>query len=157
MKNAGLTVGGFYGHFRNKEALLEETLRFSLRRAYQRLFAGIREKSQRDWLRQIVRRYLSQTNLKDLRNACPLPLLTPEMARSRPKIKRAFADELSNLLDGVLGNVPGTDEPRKKARILAILSCCVGGVAVARALGDSPLAEDIVHEIESILSASHGK
>jgi TetR/AcrR family transcriptional regulator, transcriptional repressor for nem operon len=151
MSEVGLTVGGFYGHFKSKEHLLAETLKFSLSKAYLRMFRDIEKKSGQNWLNAIVTRYMNLANHADLKTACPLPFLTPELARSKSKLKRDFADELSALLDCVLNQAPGSTPSSKKAKTLAILSCCMGAVVMAQALEGSPLAKEMIDEVEGLL------
>ena len=43
MRRAGLTVGGFYGHFASKEALAREALIASVERSFDRLTAGLED------------------------------------------------------------------------------------------------------------------
>jgi TetR/AcrR family transcriptional regulator, transcriptional repressor for nem operon len=152
MAKAGLTVGGFYGHFRSKSHLLSETLKYSMAQAYLNMFEDIKERSGQDWLNAIVSRYMNLSNHADLKTACcPLPFLTPELAREKPKLKSDFSYELSSMLDGVLKQAPGKTPSSKKAKTMAIISCCMGAVVMAHALGGSKLAKEMIDEVQTLL------
>jgi TetR/AcrR family transcriptional regulator, transcriptional repressor for nem operon len=70
MEAEGLTAGGFYAHFRSKEALLEITLREAMAETRRRFFAGLAEKRGWDWLREALRRYLSRSHRGDIGEGC---------------------------------------------------------------------------------------
>src|SRR5271166_6275743 len=59
MRDAGLTVGGFYAHFRSKRALDAEVLRAAITRMRRDWFARLENRAGMDWLAPAVKRYLS--------------------------------------------------------------------------------------------------
>src|ERR1700733_2403132 len=66
MRGAGLTVGGFYAHFKSKEALVDDALRRTAREMRAQLFALLDEKPPGDRLEVVVKRYLSGAHRDDL-------------------------------------------------------------------------------------------
>src|SRR5262249_43925239 len=75
MRQAGLTAGGFYAHFRSKDDLLAQTLRRMLVEQRTRLIAGLEDRQGFDWLREVVRRYLSRSHRDDVPTGDALPPL----------------------------------------------------------------------------------
>ncbi len=131
MRAAGLTHGGFYGHFPSKEALVAEVGATSLARAASR-WERIAERDGRDALAAIVGSYLDPAHVADLENGCVLTTLGPEVAR-RPDQRPAINDSVRRMT-GVLRQVlPDGDD----ASAIAALSTLVGAVVLAR-LADDP-------------------
>ena len=57
MAHAGLTVGGFYAHFRSKRALMASAFSRASEHTKAALLAGLEDAAPDAWLRTIVRRY----------------------------------------------------------------------------------------------------
>src|SRR5690242_4976133 len=90
MQAAGLTHGGFYGHFESKEDLME--------RACERALEGSTERWRRRAdgargpaaLRALARGYLTERHRDDPGNGCLLASLGPDAARHGPGVRRAI-------------------------------------------------------------------
>src|SRR5580658_8821949 len=82
MRDAGLTHGGFYKHFRSKDELVVESLREAFREIADRL-AQVGEQAQPGtaW-KAIVKAYLSPEHCDHAEFGCPLAALAPELARA---------------------------------------------------------------------------
>ena len=93
MKDAGLTVGGFYAHFESKDDLERETLLYGLEASMDRLLAPLAHiVDDRAWLRALIHHYLHQVDEPDLARACPLTLLLPEVTRGGAEFQAAFSE-----------------------------------------------------------------
>ena len=145
MAEAGLTRGGFYNHFKNKEALFSAAVEGFLmgRGAQWRDGSGI-DLSQLDpqMARQMIQGYLSSEHLDDLDGQCPMIALPSDAARASEDVQKAYQELLNamvwlfeNSLDGANG------EARQNALSMAAL--CVGGMVLARTLPNSELAEEV--------------
>lgn len=145
MAEAGLTRGGFYAHFRAKEALFAAAVdSFLMGRGLEwRSDAGIDPTRQsREMAERMIRSYLSAAHQTDVRAQCPLIALSSDVARSSPDVRESYQKLLSAmvwLFEANLG-VPG-HEGRRQAMALAAL--CVGGMILARTLPDSDLADAV--------------
>ena len=87
MAAAGLTHGGFYRHFRNKEHLVSE----ALSAAGEKVIAAIGRNMAKGGLNAVVDRYLSTSHRDAPTPICPLAALGSEVARSggeAPKPRR---------------------------------------------------------------------
>lgn len=145
MKQAGLTRGGFYNHFKNKEALYAAAVSSFLtgRGAEWRTEFDVNPmKPDPDMARQMIQGYLSSEHLGDLDGQCPMIALPSDIARSNPDVQNSYQELLEAMVwlfeSGLDKN---NDEPRQKALSLAAL--CVGGMVLARTLPDSKLAEEV--------------
>src|SRR5438034_1207991 len=88
MREAGLTVGGFYAHFPSKEALAQESLLYGLEKSVERMLdslASITDKTQ--WVRALIGHYLAQVDGPSLEYACPMTLLLPDVARGERDLR----------------------------------------------------------------------
>src|SRR5437764_9107285 len=80
MRDTGLTHGGFYKHFENKDELLLESLREAFREIGDKLaHAAEQSHSEAPW-KAIVNAYLSLEYCDHTERGCPLPALAPELA-----------------------------------------------------------------------------
>lgn len=135
MREAGLTVGGFYAHFSSKEALASEALLTGLTRNVDHLLAsleGIPDGA--PWVRALVDRYLAQVYEPDLGQACPLTLRLPDLARANDDARNAFAAHTGALLSRIATHFPETPGISRRDAVLFVYSSCAGAVAIARAV-----------------------
>ncbi len=147
MENAGLTRGGYYNHFKSKEALYSAAVASFLmgRGATWRADAGVDpSKPSPDMARQMIEGYLSPEHLGDLEGQCPMIALPSDVARSNPEVQASYQE----LLEAMVGLFErGLEQQNKQSRqqALALAALCVGGMVLARTLPDSALAEEVRH------------
>jgi TetR/AcrR family transcriptional repressor of nem operon len=137
MHAAGLTHGGFYGHFVSKEALVAEVAAASLARAAERWAQIAREGAADAALRRIVESYLDPAHVAEVEQGCVLTTLGPEVAR-RPEARPGIAASVRVMADALERCLPlGADA-------MAALSTMVGAVVLARVADTPELAEAIL-------------
>lgn len=145
MAGAGLTRGGFYNHFRNKEELYAEAVASFLngRGRTWRDDAGIDpENGGPETVRDMINAYLSSTHASDLDNQCPMIALPSDVARATPETRRSYEELLKAMIWLYEHNLPEAVENRQStAHALAALS--VGGMVLARTIDDETLASQI--------------
>jgi TetR/AcrR family transcriptional regulator, transcriptional repressor for nem operon len=157
MKGAGLTVGGFYGHFDSKGDLERETLLFGLEASMDRLLAplaGIAD--DRTWTRVLIHRYLRQADEPDLASACPMTLLLPEVARGGPAFQAAFSERTGAFLHRVAHRFPEAAGMSRREVAIAVFASCAGAVAFARTIPAPHARERVLHATETMLVAAFG-
>lgn len=139
MHAAGLTHGGFYGHFASKEALVAEVASASLARSAARWTSISGAYPADAALERIVGPYLDPAHVAEVGRGCVLTTLGPEVAR-RPEARPGIAASVRVMANALGRCLPEGDD----AAALAALSTMVGAVVLAR-LADSPaLAETIL-------------
>lgn len=144
MQAAGLTHGGFYGHFRSKDDLAREACRAAIDRAtesWQRRTAANPARP----LDALAEAYLTPRHRDAPGGGCIHAALTAEIARlDDPELRRSFTEGLAGLA-GVLARAgPEADAEDRETAALARLSTMIGALILARAVDDPALSERIL-------------
>ena len=143
MHEAGLTHGGFYGHFASKEALAAEVCADALTRSAAR-WERIRSENHPDAaLALIVENYLGAAYLQDSERGCVVPVLGAELARkegSRP----ALTDALRVMIDALAACLPRRRRRPARERAMAKFATMVGAVLLARLSCDPAFSAEIL-------------
>jgi TetR/AcrR family transcriptional repressor of nem operon len=147
MGAAGLTHGGFYGHFESKDALagwaVKHAFEQSAERWRQRIAAAPDPDAQRGVL---VDRFLAPQSLKNVGLGCPSVSLATDVSREPPTapIRAAYLDGLESLVDILASVEPGADAAARRNAALADFATMAGALMLARATEDAPLAAEIL-------------
>jgi len=143
MQAAGLTHGGFYGHFASKEALVAEVSAASLARSARRWDRISQQAPPAEALQRIVGSYLSAAHVAAPETGCVLTALGPEVAR-RPEARAALSTSIRDMVQALARCRPDQPEPAA----LAALSTMVGAVVLARLADDPALADAFLQAAE---------
>ena len=143
MRDAGLTHGGFYRHFGNKDELVMESLREAFSEMGNSL-AQVAEQSQPGpaW-KAIVKAYLSPEHCDHAERGCPLAALAPELARGGQEMRARMLGEMTTYKDQMLRLMPGRRARDKERAFLVIFSTMIGAIEMARMMPD-PVARERV-------------
>jgi TetR/AcrR family transcriptional repressor of nem operon len=144
MKDAGLTHGGFYAHFDSRDALVIEAFAYAMDRGTER-WRKLAEQTPPDKrLATIVESYLTSVHRDDPGRGCAIPTLGAEIARERPRTRKAFAAKLEEMIDALAAQIP--DVPRKAARTqaMAALATMMGTLVLARVAGNGEFSDEIL-------------
>lgn len=135
MKEAGLTHGGFYAHFKSRDALLAaavehagiESTKFLSRRMAALIARGASP------VRALVEAYLAEEHVQATEHGCPVAALGTEMPRQAGEVQDVARQRVKALIDIVQQALP-PDSPKERA--FALAGSLVGTVQLARALGE---------------------
>ena len=136
MKEAGLTHGGFYGHFGSKDDLAAEALTRALARETEKL-GGTTD------LDAFVQAYLSERHCADRGGGCALAALGADLAREGKGVRRVLTEHMGARLKWLEKLFRGP-EARRRKRAIATLSGLIGALTLARAVDDPALSKDIL-------------
>jgi TetR/AcrR family transcriptional repressor of nem operon len=143
MAAAGLTAGGFYAHFRSKDALITAAVDTAGETAAERWFNPLADRRGKAWSKAFVARYLSEEHRDDKSSGCLFPSLAADVTRSGRAPRRRFEQRLRGLL-GVVAEQAGATTARERERLLGAVALCVGGVLLSRAVLDPKLSGEIL-------------
>lgn len=142
MRGAGMTVGGFYGHFDSKESLFAETIRYAARTTWDRLVKGARGDSPRARVASVARRYLAREHRDEPASGCLVPAAAGEIARLGEPYQSALASEIERFTT-ILASALG--DPRKdRKQALALIALMTGALSMARAVAGTPLSDEVL-------------
>ncbi len=152
MARAGLTHGGFYAHFASKDALVKEAIGTMFADARARTDKIDPDGDPRAVLRAYVDFYLSPAHRDSRDRGCPLPTLSGDFARSQPETRKRFGAGVEAIASRLAEPLAQLGYADAKAESRALLAQLVGGVALARAVGDPGLSDAMLADTrESIL------
>lgn len=155
MHDAGLTHGAFYAHFTDKESLLRACFSHGLCANRARWVGPPRSESFADRLRRLAKRYLTAAHRDSLETSCPLAALASDAARSTEEFRVLYEIEFKRTLEAVLGEDPATREnPGRRAKALAFLALCQGGIQLARAVADEAFSREILDACRTFLDVN---
>jgi TetR/AcrR family transcriptional regulator, transcriptional repressor for nem operon len=155
MKAAGLTHGGFYGHFKSKDDLAVQACSRAMTRASQN-WADLARMSRGDARAEIVKRYLSESRCDGAGKDCLLAALGSDVGRQGRAIRRAFREGLGSLVDVLAKVAPRRTAAAKRKQALADMAQMVGAMVLARAVDDRALAKEILDAaISDLTTAAH--
>ena len=143
MAAAGLTAGGFYAHFRSKDALVAAAVETAGEQAVERWLVPLRGLRGSAWAHAFLESYLSQEHSDDRAAGCLIPSLAADVARSGTPARLRFERRLRGFFDGVLERT-GKSTSAERERAIAALALCVGGVLLSRVVIDRALSGEIL-------------
>jgi TetR/AcrR family transcriptional repressor of nem operon len=146
MKSAGLTHGGFYGHFSSKEDLMAQ----ACERAVDEILAQNRERfgeGEGTYYQRFIANYLSCEHRDNPGSGCLMAALGADAARQSPLIKRAFTQSFNRLLAAVIKILPAKSEAAKREQALTTLAALVGAQVIARAVDDPELSQEVLQAV----------
>jgi TetR/AcrR family transcriptional regulator, transcriptional repressor for nem operon len=141
MSDAGLTHGGFYRHFAGKEELYAAAVRQFLCKKAPAAWQKQREPSAvtKHRAQRIVDAYFSRQHFDDHEGCCPLLGTASDVERCGEPVKTAYQEVVEQLVKVFADHL---GEPQARERALALVALCVGGMVLARNVGDPGLADD---------------
>jgi TetR/AcrR family transcriptional repressor of nem operon len=129
MHGAGLTIGGFYAHFRSKRAMDAEVVQATL------------GDTSIPWSAD---RYLTAAHRDNAQHGCAFPAMLSEIARADEATRMALARALDARARELTGPVRGRRGAPGRQHALATLALCVGGLALARAMRGHPASDEVL-------------
>ncbi len=143
MKQAGLTHGGFYAHFKSRDALIGEAMIFAMDGIAKKWHARAEKAPAGKKVDAIVNGYLTAQHRDDVGNGCVLPALGAEIARANAKTRKAFAGRLEEMIALVIEARGARATKAARQQAMGTICAMMGALVLARATGGQ-LSEDLL-------------
>jgi TetR/AcrR family transcriptional regulator, transcriptional repressor for nem operon len=153
MKEAGLTVGGFYKHFDSRDELVAEALSDAFG-VWQRQKEAAASNGQSLSFEKLIDDYVSDAHRKNPGAGCAFSALAPEIARSDKRTRALTSDQVKADLELLAGLLPGRDKRAARSRATLTFSALVGAMSLARAVSDEALSRKILKTVADLLKRS---
>jgi TetR/AcrR family transcriptional repressor of nem operon len=152
----GLTVGGFYRHFTDKEQLVIEAIEAASAESAARQ-AEVAEVGAHVPPAQVASAlldgYLSMGHCEHPEAGCPVAALCTQVPHASAEVKHAFTHAVHRLLDIAALAIPGETRAARERRLQAA-AAMVGAVVVARAIDDEALARELLAAVRRVVGAA---
>ncbi|AUT66126.1 TetR/AcrR family transcriptional regulator [Paraburkholderia terrae] len=162
MKTAGFTHGGFYNHFKSKDALIDAVMEKAMKDGIQG-FAGLFESARSadvDPVKQFIQWYLSPDHRANIDAGCPWSGFVGDVRRLGDLAHRAYAEGLATNLERLAKVIEQTEEISEAGRSKAItlFSQMLGTLLLSRAVVevDPLLSDEILNEGREYLVRREG-
>ncbi len=153
MKEAGLTVGGFYKHFTSRDALVAEAVGSALG-VWKRQVDAAASGGPPVTYESLVDDYLSEAHRNHPGTGCPVGALAGDIARSDKRTRALVTRQIRDNIELVATLIRDTNEKDKgTVRSHAVLTyyALVGAIGVARAVSDEQFSREILKTVAQIL------
>ncbi|MCX2721219.1 TetR/AcrR family transcriptional regulator [Roseibium salinum] len=136
MKAAGLTHGGFYGHFNSKDDLIAQSLAHVL----------AADTGGGGDLRAYADAYLSPRHRDNAAGGCPTAGLAAALRHQTPAARSAMTEGLRSQIDGICNALPELDPEDRRRAAIGSWAAMVGAVVLARAIDDPELSDEVLEQ-----------
>ena len=150
MKEAGLTVGGFYKHFGSRADLVAEAVNAAFG-GWQRRLDGAKSGGRSVSLAKLIDEYLNETHRDNPGSGCAFSALAPEIARSDKRTRSLTSEQVRSDVQLIATLIPGRDKRAARSRAIFIVSALVGAMSLARAVSDEALSREILETVGALL------
>ena len=134
MKASGLTVGGFYKHFRSKDELLADAIAQAFAETNEKIHSALQHVPREDKWKELVQLYLSTEHCDHPDTGCPVAALAPEIGRAKLGVRKRIAGLMKERTNRWVEFMPGRTAGERERNFLVIFSAMAGAVSIARLL-----------------------
>ena len=159
MGAAGLTHGGFYGHFESKDALAGVAVAHAFEQSVDRWNRRIAAESGDAARRAVlVDKFLTPKSVKDVGLSCPSVSMAGDVARepASAPIRTAYLEGLEGLVQILAEVEGGPDAANRRSAALADYATMAGALLLARATEGAPLSAELLAAARARLLSTSG-
>ena len=153
MKHAGLTHGGFYGHFESKQDLMAQACEH-VHAPKLESWKHLAETRPEQALAKIVTDYLRPEHRDTPGSGCILAALAAEAPRHGAGVKRVLTGATQGQLSVLSNLIPGKNKRERSEKALMLYSGMVGALVLSRAMDDPKLSADFLKSVAARLLRS---
>jgi len=143
---AAMTHGSLYSQFGSKERLIEEAVAYAIAAKGQEVPEVLA-------LSDYVSEYLSAAHRDDPGSGCPFAAMCCEIPRQSTGVRERFTAGVRGMIALLSGQMDSKLKRRQREeKALAAVASLVGALALARAVNDPKLSDDILRATRNRLS-----
>ena len=150
MKEAGLTVGGFYKHFDSRDDLVAEAVSSAFG-AWKRQVDNAASGGSSTSFAKLIDDYLNEAHRDNPGTGCVFGALTGEIARSDKRTRVLATEQIRNDLQLLASLLPGKDRHAARSKAILTMSALVGAISLGRAVSDESLSLEIIKTVAELL------
>jgi len=140
MKASGLTVGGFYKHFRGKHELFAEAIAQAFSDS-EKVYSSLQDVPREDrW-----------KHCDHPETGCPVAALAPEIARAKLTVRKLISSLMKERAERWVEFMPGATAPERERNFFVIFSAMAGAVSIARLLTEPAEREKVLVSVRDHL------
>lgn len=145
MAAAGLTHGGFYGHFASKDELVA----IASRKTFEDVniqWHAISQQPGKNNLHTLVESYLSVSHRDDVKDGCAITALASDVARESEEkpVREVYLNGVKAMLDRLESLADTQDDEQRRQQALTQTVLLVGALMLARATAGDPLSDEFL-------------
>src|ERR1700752_1715416 len=128
MKEAGLTVGGFYKHFDSRDDLVAEAVSSAFG-GWKRRVDAAKAGGPSASLAKLIDDYLNEAHRDNPGTGCAFSALAPEIARSDERTRSLTSEQVRNDIQLMATLLPNKDKRAARSQAILTFSALLGAVA----------------------------
>ena len=144
MSKLGLTHGGFYAHFKNKEGLVAEACAHALGEAEEKLGLAAAAAPVGEKVREIIEAYLSEKHRDNPGQGCVVAALAGELCREPSPVRRTFTHGLRTYINRLATSLPFHAQRSREEQAIVLLAGMVGCLLLARTVDNRTESNEIL-------------
>src|ERR1700751_2794206 len=153
MKEAGLTVGGFYKHFGSRDDLVAEAVNSAFG-GWQRQLDAAKSGGPSVSVAKLIDDYLDKAHRDNPGSGCAFSALAPEIARSDKRTRAITSEQVRNDIQLIAALRASRDKHTARSKAILTFSALVGAMSLARAVSDEALSREILNTVARLLKDS---
>jgi AcrR family transcriptional regulator len=156
MKEVGLTHGGFYAHFKSRDALLAAAAEQEGVESSEYLSRAIAAAKPGQELMALVDAYLSDGHVAAPEQGCAIAAAGSEVPRQQADVRRVASRRIKDIIGLIERQLPEWGKSAAHDKAMAIAATLVGSVVLARAVDDAQLSRSIRKAARELVRAAAG-
>jgi len=154
MEAEGLTHGGFYRHFKGKDALLIESVEAALGEIGDQLLRQTAGLPRPEALARVINFYLSEEHMLHPQSGCAFAALATDLARFPVRCRAPIARALDHYRPKLNPLMPGNSEEERNSAFDVLFSSMAGCLMTARIRVDPERKKEILQSARKFFIAT---
>jgi TetR/AcrR family transcriptional repressor of nem operon len=144
MGTAGLTHGGFYAHFKSKDALLGEALADVFEESRQKVLRMAEGLPPREALVRYIDSYVSSGHRDRHATGCPVVALNSDLPRQSRTFRSIFDAGVKTLVADLASWMNAGGIANGATLAASVFSAMAGAVAISRTVSDKRMSDELL-------------